>query len=1107
MNGHALDAGGPRFAIVGMGCRLPGSANDHRAFWHHLTAGHSCVVDAPASRYDAATLVSRDPGKPGRRVGGRGGYIDGLDEFDPAFFGIGAREAAAMDPQQRKLLEVAWEALEDAGLRPAELAGRDVGVFIGASAVDYQILQFADPSFEQLSEHTAAGTALAMVAGRISHCFDFRGPSMAVDTADSSSLVAVHLACRSLAAGETSLALAGGVALDLAPQYAIAQTRSGWLSPDGRSRPFDAGANGRVRAEAAAVVVLKRLAEALRDGDPIHAVIAGSGTRCDGRTAGIAVPGGDTEIALIRRVCQDAGVSPGALQYVEAHAASMPVGDAIEASALGAVLADGREPNGRCCVGSVAGNLGHAGAAAGIAGLIKVALALKHKQIPPHIGLERINPAIDLARGAIEIPTRLIAWPPHVRPARAGVCAFGIGGTHAHVVIEEPPAERRPASHAAPGYNLLPLTAGDPSVFRAMAAALARELHGDHGPAPAVADVGYTLARRRQHLEARLCFVYSSAADLAEVLAHHLAGEPSPRIVAGRRLDDRRRRLAWVFTGAGAEWWAMGRELLASEPVYRGVIERCDRAIARLAGWSLIDELTADESASNMAEPCLAGPALFALQIGLAALCRSLGARPDAIVGHGAGELAAFHEAGVYSLEDAVQIAIHRGRLMHDLAGSGAMLAVGLSEAAAEARIAPVAGRVAIAAIDGPRSVALSGDRDALDAIRAELAAEQVAAQWLPVAIAYHSPAMDRIRDELVAALAGLHPRPAMLPLYLTAAEGTAGGPELDAAYWWRNVRDPVRFRAAIDRMIDAGCGVFLELGPHPLLGGAIADCLAARGADGRVVPSLRRGEPEPRQVMASLAALHAAGLDIAWDQLYPAGRIVPLPGYPWRRDRYWTEPAAVAQVRLGQRDHELLGRRLPAIEPVWEARIDLEQLPYLADHRLGGRAVFPAAGHLAMAAQAVRALSPGRCVALGEVELGAPLVLDDRAPAVVQLAIGAEASALRIASPADGGDAVVHATAVVRVGPSRRLAPPLDVAARQARAEVHHDAAACYAALAELGHDRGPAFRAIEEIWVSPGEALARVRIPASLGGAAARYHAHPCLLDACFQTLQCPD
>src|SRR4051794_15560533 len=333
MNGHALDAGGPRFAIVGIGCRLPG-ASDHRAFWRHLAAGDRCVIDTPASRYDVATLVSRDPGKPGRLVGGRGGYIDGLDEFDPAFFAIGAREAASMDPQQRKLLEVAWEALEDAGQRPAELAGQRVGVFIGASAVDYQILQFADPSFEQIAEHTATGTGMAMVAGRIAHWFDFRGPSLVIDTAGSSSLVAVHLACQSLAAGESCLALAGGVALDLAPQYAIAQTRCGWLSPDGRSRPFDAGANGWVRAEGAAVVVLKRLAEAMRDGDPIHAVIAGSGVNHDGRTSGIAVPSGEAEIALIRQVCHEAGVSPGGLQYVEAHGASTPIGDPIEAAAL-----------------------------------------------------------------------------------------------------------------------------------------------------------------------------------------------------------------------------------------------------------------------------------------------------------------------------------------------------------------------------------------------------------------------------------------------------------------------------------------------------------------------------------------------------------------------------------------------------------------------------------------------------------------------------------------------------------------------------------------------------------------------------------------------------
>ncbi|HEX3758139.1 MAG TPA: polyketide synthase dehydratase domain-containing protein, partial [Kofleriaceae bacterium] len=432
-----------------------------------------------------------------------------------------------------------------------------------------------------------------------------------------------------------------------------------------------------------------------------------------------------------------------------------------------------------------------------------------------------------------------------------------------------------------------------------------------------------------------------------------------------------------------------------------------------------------------------------------------------------------------------------------------------LAPADAAARIARVADRVAIAAIDGPSRVVLSGDRDALDAIRAALEAEQVVARWLPGAIAEHGPAVDRIRDELVAALADLRPRPAALPLYLTAAEGTAGGPELDAAYWWRNAREPVRFHAAIDRMIDAGCGLFLEIGPDPVLGDAIAACLAARGAKGRALASLRRGEDdggrdspvsinEPRQVLASLAALHVAGRDIAWDQLYPAGRVVPLPAYPWKRDRPRTEPAMA---------HELLGRRLPTATPIWEARLDVEQLPYLADHRIAGSLALPAAGYLEMAAQAVRALGPATCVALGDVELRAPLGLGD-APVALQLAIDPDTAVLRIASPAGAGrDPGLHATAAVRVGATPWLAPPLDVAAIQARAELHRDAAACYGVLAAFGHPVGPAFRAIEELWLSPGEALARVRAPASLGGGAAGYHVHPCLLDACFQALLCPE
>lgn len=1115
-----------KIAVIGIGCRFPGSASSPRAFWRNLIDGRDCITPTPADRYDVTTLGSKDKAKPGRLVGGRGGYIDGFDEFDPAIFGISPREAEHMDPQQRKLLEVAWEALEDGGQKPAELAGRDVGVFVGAFTLDYKILQFADLGFDTLAAHTATGTMMTMVSNRISHCFDFRGPSLSIDTACSSSLVAVDLACRSLLRGESSLALAGGVLLHMAPQYTIAETKGGFLSPDGRSCTFDARANGYVRAEGVGIVALKRLADAERDGDPVHAVIIGSGVNQDGRTNGITVPDEDAQVALIEQVCAEAGITPGDLQYVEAHGTSTPVGDPVEAAALGRALSIGREPGARCYIGSVKTNIGHTEAAAGIAGLIKTVLSLEHRTIPPHINLTRVNPAIDLASLPYEIPLRPTAWPEHTGPARAGVNAFGFGGTNAHVVLEEAPrtptggtgeqpyaADERAAGPRAaseqPRWTILPLTAQSPAVLPELAAGIGRELAGDgtDGPPVSLSDLGHTLAHRRQHLEARLSVVHSSRASLEEALTAYARGEEHPRVLVGRRREAADRRLVWVFTGMGPQWWAMGRGLFESEPVYREAVERCDQEIAKLTGWSLVRELAADEAGSRMGETWLAQPANFALQVGLAALWRHYGVRPDAVVGHSTGEAAAFYEAGVYSLEDAVTIVVHRSRLQQTLTGTGTMLAVDLTPAQAARRVRPYGDRVSLAAVNSPASVTLSGDPVALEEVAGALRAEQVFARFLPVRVPYHSAGMDPIKDELLASLAEVKPRVARVPVYLTGREGTARGTELDAGYWWDNVRGSVHFRAAVDRLADDGYGVFLEIGPHPVLGQSIRDCLAARGAQGLTLSSIRRQEDEPERFMRSLAALHTLGVDIAWDVLQPAGRPVPLPPYPWKRDRYWTEPAPVRQIRLGRRDHPLLGRRTAHAQPTWEARLDVEAMPYLNDHRIQGNVVFPAAGYVEMAAQAVRALTGGTEAVLGDIELRKALFLPDDRAATVQLTVSSESSAFTVASvTGDDRAPAVHATGVVRAGQRLRTGGPLDADAVRARTTRRLDGADCYTALAASGYHYGPAFQGIDEIWTGPDGALARIRPTGPLGDDAARHHVHPVLLDACFQTLLAP-
>ncbi|WP_345983704.1 amino acid adenylation domain-containing protein [Streptomyces sp. DSS69] len=1096
-----------KVAIIGMGCRLPGGASDHRTFWRNLMAGKDCITPTPPDRYDVTTLGSRFRDKPGRLVGGRGGYIDGFDEFDPAFFGISPREADHMDPQQRKLLEVAWETLEDGGQRPADLAGENVAVYVGAFTLDYKILQFADLGFTSLAAHTATGTMMTMVSNRISYCFDFRGPSLSIDTACSSSLVAVHLACQALGRGETDLALAGGTLLNLAPQYTIAETKGGFLSPGGRSRTFDASADGYVRAEGVGLVALKRLEDAVRDGDRIHAVVLGSGVNQDGHTNGITVPNPDAQVSLIRRVCAEAGIAPGELQYMEAHGTSTPVGDPIEAGALARALAIGRKPGTRAYVGSVKTNIGHTESAAGIAGLIKTVLCLKHRHIPPHINLERLNPAIDQASLPYEIPTGPTPWPEHDGPARAGVNSFGFGGTNAHVVLEEAPfLPRESAPSAERAWSVLPLSARHPDALPELAAGIRAELAGERGPAVTLPDLGHTLAHRRQHLPHRLSVVHTSRASLDEALAALQRGETHPRAVQDRARDAEARRLVWVFTGMGPQWWGMGRQLLRDEPVFREAVTACDDALREFADWSLIEELTAEESASRMAATWLAQPANFALQVGLAALWRSYGVRPDAVVGHSTGEIAAFHEAGVYSLRDAARVAVHRSRLQQTLAGTGTMLAVSLTEEEAERRVRPYRDRVSVAAVNSPTSVTLAGETEALGLLADELRAEQLFAKFLTVQVPYHSVGMERIKDELLAELAPLEPRPARLPLYLTGAEGVARGPELDAAYWWKNVRDRVRFRAAVDRLAGDGHQVFLEIGPHPVLGHAIRECLEATGATGLTLPSIRRQEDESERFALSLASLHNLGADIDWDLLQPSGRPVTLPPHPFRRDRHWTEPPAVAQIRLGHVDHPLLGRRTDRAEPAWRARLDTESLPYLADHRIQDTVVFPAAGYIEMATQAVLRLTGGTTAVLADIDLRKALFLPDGEDRTVEVSLSLEDAAFTIASPATGddGERTVHAAGIVRTGQRRRTGAPLDATAIRARTVRRLAGPDCYTALAGLGYHYGPAFRAIEEVWIGAGEVLARIRPPE--GADAAGHHLHPVLLDACFQALLTP-
>lgn len=1094
-------------AIIGIGCRYPGSANTPDAFWEILKNGVDCITETPTNRWDWSNFYSSNKDNAGKLNSKWGGYIDDFDKFDPLFFGITPREAEYMDPQQRKLLEVTWEALEDGGQKPTELAGKPVGVFIGAFTLDYKILQFGGTTHHNLAAHSSTGIMMTMISNRISYAFDFRGPSLSIDTACSSSLVAIHMACESLRNGESCLAVAGGALIQSAPQYTIAESKGGFLSPTGWSHAFDTSANGYVRAEGVGVVILKKLEEALKDGDPIYAVIIGDGVNQDGHTNGITVPNGKSQKELIKKVCAKAGVTPGSLQYIEAHGTGTPVGDPIEANSLGEVLSIQRDPKEKCFIGSLKTNIGHTEAAAGVAGLIKTALCLKNKQIPPHLHLKEINPQINIDQWPYEIPQKLIAWPKHAGPARAGINSFGYGGTNAFVILQEAPVPEKVSAGLLPEVErpkILPLSSRETEAFREMADNYKGLLDKDNQPPVFLQDLGYTTGVKRDHLEHRLALVFNSKEELLQKLDLCIAGEENPMIVKGKKWPSEKKKLVWVFTGMGPQWWGMGRELFEKEPVFRSIIARCDQEMSKWVDWSLLKELNAAEEESRMEETWLSQPANFALQIALAELWRSLGIKPDAIIGHSTGEAAAFYEAGVYSFEDAVKVIINRSRLQQRLSGTGKMLAVGLSAAQVQPMLAAYNDQISIAAINSPTAVTLSGDESALFEFTQQLQANNIFHKFLQVKIPFHSGKMEPIQAELLAALKDLQPRQGKTPLYSTVTGELVKGTELDAAYWWRNVRDSVLFARAIEGIINDNYSIFLEIGPHPVLANSITECLDVQETEGKVLASIRRKEPEQERIITSLAELYCIGFDVNWEELYPNGKFARLPAYPWRKERYWVAPLEVEKRRLGTMDHPLLGRRLFTPEPSWETNVDPEKLPYLRDHRIQGNELFPAAGYIEMAFGALKALFGDGTFALEDLDLRKALFLQEAQLPRVHFLLDVEQSVFKIVTYEDEENNVTsHACGKGRLIQKTRIAPQIKLGTLKESFPRQISSKECYQTLDEMGYNYGPCFQGIKEIWLNDGEALAKIAVAPELLPQISEYNLHPTIIDACFQTL----
>ena len=877
-------------AIIGIGCRLPGGVNGPEEFWRLLENGVDAVGPIPGNRWDVEAYYDPLRTMPGKMYTRMGGFLERVDEFDPEFFGISPREARHMDPQHRLVLEVAWEALEHAGQPSDQLAGSRTGVFVGIGTYDYATWQTENLQATDVNAYTGTGNIPCFAAGRLSFLLGLHGPCVALDAACATSLVTVHLACQSLRAGECTMALAGGVNLMLGPSPSIFLSQAQALANDGRCKTFDASADGYGRSEGCGIVVLKRLSDALAAGDRVLAVVRGSAVNHDGRSAGLTVPNGAAQEAVIRGAMAEAGVEPHQIGYVEAHGTGNVVGDPIEIRALDAVLGHDPRRTEPLWIGAAKSNIGHCEVAAGVASLTKVVMALRHGTIPPHLHYRQANPRIAFDEIPARVPVRAVPWPQGGAPRRAGINAFGLSGTNAHVVVEEfqPALEETETPEGLAGPHVLTLSARDAWSLAARAAEWEQALApGGALEGQPLRDVCFTAATRRSHHRRRWAAVVRSPEEARRKLAslvsraHADAGPALPRM----------RRLAFVFSGLGSAWWAMGRELMVREPVFLEAVKECARMFRGLGDDAVGEAFCCDQARSRLGETEVAQPALFAVQVALHRLLRSWGVVPQAVIGHGAGEVAAAYVAGALGLEDAARVALSGGRVLRPVAGRGRMAAVQLPLAEAAELAARFGGRLSVAAIDSPSSCVLSGDAAALADALAQLRARGVRHRPLGVDCALHSEGMRRLRGALVATVEGLACRTPALPIVSTVTGREANGVSFDAQHWGRHLAEPVQFAAGIASLIGSGCDVFVEIGPRPMLRRAVRECLEAAGRPGTVLASLRRAADERAALLETVSALYARSAEVEWRALFRGRpRPVDLPRYPWHRRRLWLD-------------------------------------------------------------------------------------------------------------------------------------------------------------------------------------------------------------------------
>ncbi|MBU9763072.1 type I polyketide synthase [Mycobacterium sp. TNTM28] len=1093
-------------AVIGMACRMPGGIESPEQLWEALLRGDDLVTEVPPDRWDSDEYYDPEPGVPGRTASKWGAFLDDVAGCDAEFFGLNEREATALDPQHRLLLETSWEAMEHAGLTPERVRDTSTGVFVGLTHLDYQLISAGSEAME--GPYGFQGNTLAMAAGRIAYTLGLHGPALALDTACSSGLFAVHTACRSLNDGESDLALAGGAYVMLDPRKYVAGTAAGHLSPTGRCHSFDAAADGYVSGEACAVVLLKRLPDALRDGDRILAVVRGTAANQDGHTVNISTPSVTAQTAVYRAALQAAGVEAGSVGMVEAHGPGTPVGDPIEYASLSEVY--GIE--GPCALASVKSNVGHTQSASGAVGLIKAILALQHGAIPQNLHFDRLPEDMARISTNLFVPQETTAWPGSAdggQPRRAAVSSYGVSGTNVHAILEQAP---EPADKAVTNGHRPTAEAGTPLVFP-LSSTSAHELRRTAGRLAdwvqthedvSLPDLAYTLARRRAHRPVRTAVTAADRQELSRAL-RAVADDDTPyRSAVGQ--DDR--GPVWVFSGQGSQWAQMGAELLANEPVFAATVAQIEPLIAAESGFSVSEAITAPDVVTGIDR---VQPSLFTMQVALAAAMTARGARPGAVIGHSMGETAAAVVSGALSLEDGVRVICRRSRLMATIAGSGSMASVELpaKQVLSELTMRRIKD-VVVAVVASPQSTVIGGATETVRELVAAWEQREVMARQVAVDVASHSPQVDPILAELTDVLAEVNPRTPEIPFYTATGFDPREEPWCTNKYWVQNLRNTVRFGAAVRAALEDGFRVFAELAPHPLLTHAIEQTADSLDVPLATLAGMRREQQLPHGLADFAADLHSAGAAIDFSALYPSGELVDAPLPTWTRRRMWldgNDRDVTSRNGHTVSVHPLLGAHVRLQEEperhVWQAEVGTDAQPWLAEHRIRDVAVLPGAAYCEMALAAA-GVALGEDSEVDDIRFEQALLLD------AQTAVGASTS---LVSPGvvdfavesqQSGQPVRQASAVLRSA-ADQPPPAYDVAGLLASHPHTADGAETRLALDARGVQYGPAFSGLAAVRTGEdsGTVLAEVALPTQIRSQQAAYGVHPALLDACFQSV----